>query len=158
MAVYDAYGSQQFYFPNVLKYDPDQFSLKLSMPDGAGEIGYQYRNNVTSSYRRVNDKLDEHISVLDFHRNADGGLILPAPNVDSRPSFERALVYIESIGGGTIYVPDGKYYLNSYSEIGTIGTVFNAILPLCDNVKILLDTAAEIVVGTFFDDKPFQFF
>lgn len=26
MAVYDAYGSQQFYFPNVLKYDPDQFS------------------------------------------------------------------------------------------------------------------------------------
>ncbi|EOJ7164373.1 phage head-binding domain-containing protein [Escherichia coli] len=27
MAVYDAYGSQQFYFPNVLKYDPDQFSV-----------------------------------------------------------------------------------------------------------------------------------
>ncbi|MDW6329266.1 phage head-binding domain-containing protein [Escherichia coli] len=27
MAVYDAYGAQQFYFPNVLKYDPDQ-SLK----------------------------------------------------------------------------------------------------------------------------------
>lgn len=25
MAVYDAYGAQQFYFPNVLKYDPDQF-------------------------------------------------------------------------------------------------------------------------------------
>ncbi|MDU3667881.1 MAG: phage head-binding domain-containing protein, partial [Escherichia coli] len=25
MAVYDAYGTQQFYFPNVLKYDPDQF-------------------------------------------------------------------------------------------------------------------------------------
>lgn len=24
MAVYDAYGAQQFYFPNVLKYDPDQ--------------------------------------------------------------------------------------------------------------------------------------
>lgn len=27
MAVYDAYGAQQFYFPNVLKYDPDQFSV-----------------------------------------------------------------------------------------------------------------------------------
>lgn len=26
MAVYDAYGAQQFYYPNVLKYDPDQFS------------------------------------------------------------------------------------------------------------------------------------
>lgn len=26
MAVYDSYGAQQFYYPNVLKYDPDQFS------------------------------------------------------------------------------------------------------------------------------------
>ena len=25
MAVYDAFGVQQFYFPNVLKYDPDLF-------------------------------------------------------------------------------------------------------------------------------------
>lgn len=132
--------------------------IELAKSDGAEKIGYQYKNNDTSAHRRVNDKLDEHVSVLDFHRNADGGLILPAPTVDSRPFFERALVYIESIGGGTIYVPAGKYYLNSYSEIGTIGTVFNAILPLCDNVKILLDTAAEIVVGTFFDDKPFQLF
>lgn len=30
MAVYDAYGAQQFYFPNVLKYDPDQFSHKVT--------------------------------------------------------------------------------------------------------------------------------
>ncbi|EJH1170063.1 hypothetical protein NCN10_000075 [Escherichia coli] len=30
MAVYDAYGSQQFYFPNVLKYDPDQLESRLS--------------------------------------------------------------------------------------------------------------------------------
>ncbi|WP_241558740.1 phage head-binding domain-containing protein, partial [Shigella flexneri] len=29
MAVYDAYGSQQFYFQNVLKYDPDQFGPDL---------------------------------------------------------------------------------------------------------------------------------
>lgn len=29
MAVYDAYGAQQFYFPNVLKYDPDQFSIDI---------------------------------------------------------------------------------------------------------------------------------
>ncbi|EOK2621350.1 phage head-binding domain-containing protein, partial [Escherichia coli] len=34
MAVYDAYGSQQFYFPNVLKYDPDQFSQRMeNVPD-----------------------------------------------------------------------------------------------------------------------------
>lgn len=43
MAVYDAYGAQQFYFPNVLKYDPDQaldtFKNELSQPEGAALIG-----------------------------------------------------------------------------------------------------------------------
>ena len=34
MAVYDAYGSQQFYYPNVLKYDPDQLRQELAGPDG----------------------------------------------------------------------------------------------------------------------------
>lgn len=34
MAVYDAYGSQQFYFPNVLKYDPDQLRQELAGPNG----------------------------------------------------------------------------------------------------------------------------
>jgi hypothetical protein len=39
MAVYDAYGTQQFYFPNVLKYDPDQLEQRLSSNDGASLIG-----------------------------------------------------------------------------------------------------------------------
>lgn len=39
MAVYDAYGVQQFYFPNVLKYDPDQLEYRLSQPDGYLLIG-----------------------------------------------------------------------------------------------------------------------
>lgn len=39
MAVYDAYGAQQFYFPNVLKYEPDQFKVQLSQPGGFKYIG-----------------------------------------------------------------------------------------------------------------------
>lgn len=41
MAVYDAYGAQQFYYQNVLKYDPDQFPAKLSShnPPGASLVG-----------------------------------------------------------------------------------------------------------------------
>ncbi|EHE9876654.1 hypothetical protein IFX67_003484 [Escherichia coli] len=35
MAVYDAYGAQQFYFSNVLKYDPDQFHQQLMEGDGS---------------------------------------------------------------------------------------------------------------------------
>ncbi|MEG0421430.1 MAG: phage head-binding domain-containing protein [Hafnia sp.] len=34
MAVYDSYGSQQFYYPNILKYDPDQLRQELAGPDG----------------------------------------------------------------------------------------------------------------------------
>ncbi|HAX5280157.1 TPA: hypothetical protein JZG76_000772 [Escherichia coli] len=42
MAVYDAYGAQQFYFPNVLKYDPDQFRIYFDrvMHDMAKPITY----------------------------------------------------------------------------------------------------------------------
>ncbi|EPH4696584.1 phage head-binding domain-containing protein, partial [Escherichia coli] len=35
MAVYDAYGAQQFYYPNVLKYDPDQLRLELAHGNGS---------------------------------------------------------------------------------------------------------------------------
>ena len=35
MAVYDAYGAQQFKFPNVLKYDPDQLRQELARGDGS---------------------------------------------------------------------------------------------------------------------------
>lgn len=39
MAVYDAFGVQQFYFHNVLKYDPDQLRTELAGPGGAGLVG-----------------------------------------------------------------------------------------------------------------------
>lgn len=48
MAVYDAYGSLQFNFPNVLKYDPDQFKLILNSESGAFQVGY--RNTTVGNY------------------------------------------------------------------------------------------------------------
>ncbi|MEM7934164.1 phage tailspike protein [Morganella morganii subsp. sibonii] len=39
MAVYDSYGAQQFYYANVLKYDPDQFISRLGDIDGTKYIG-----------------------------------------------------------------------------------------------------------------------
>lgn len=40
MAVYDAYNAQQFYYPNVLKYDPDQLRQELEGSNGASIVGY----------------------------------------------------------------------------------------------------------------------
>lgn len=132
-------------------------SASLYTGDGSG-VGYRYHSLDYAAMRSVRSKLDEFASIFDFHCNDDGLIVLPGPNVDSRPFFENALVYLESIGGGELYVPPGKYYLSTYSEIGNIGTVFNAILPLCDNVRIFMDSSSEIVVSNFFDDKPFQLF
>lgn len=39
MAILDANGVQQFYYPNILKYDPDQLILQLGSPDGFKLIG-----------------------------------------------------------------------------------------------------------------------
>lgn len=41
MAVYDAYGVQQYYFPNILKYDPDQGIIRLK-EDFAEDDGEKY--------------------------------------------------------------------------------------------------------------------
>ncbi|QKJ17295.1 phage head-binding domain-containing protein [Yersinia kristensenii] len=58
MAVYDALNVQQFYFPNVLKYDPDQFRQYLDSqggavtvnmlgePTGASLVGVQPQGNL----------------------------------------------------------------------------------------------------------------
>ncbi len=40
MAVYDAYGAQQFYYPDILKYSPDQLRRDLATPGGASLVGY----------------------------------------------------------------------------------------------------------------------
>ncbi|WP_230304689.1 phage head-binding domain-containing protein [Providencia alcalifaciens] len=58
MAVYDSCGAQQFYYPNVLKYDPDQFEQRfrseLKSIDGAGMIGTESGGTVQESIDNIN--------------------------------------------------------------------------------------------------------
>ncbi|EOU7122550.1 phage head-binding domain-containing protein, partial [Escherichia coli] len=54
MAVYDAYGAQQFYFPNVLKYDPDRLRVDLSSSNGYAIIG-----GLSSHYGRKYDTVSD---------------------------------------------------------------------------------------------------
>ncbi|WP_145589137.1 phage head-binding domain-containing protein [Yersinia rochesterensis] len=65
MAVYDALNVQQFYFPNVLKYDPDQFRQYLDSqggavtvdmlgePTGASLVGVQPQGNLNQAINWV---------------------------------------------------------------------------------------------------------
>ncbi len=67
MAVYDAYGSQQFYFPNVLKYDPDQFKVLLTGNEGSTYIG-DGAGTVSDSLRSLEHEF-ELIQSLDERPN-----------------------------------------------------------------------------------------
>lgn len=75
MAVYDAYGAQQFYFPNVLKYDPDQFGQQLTENMNSGtfpaQVSYIFRNG-SFKKRTLQSKLDDRPTVLDFGALGDG--------------------------------------------------------------------------------------
>ncbi len=155
MAVYDAYGAQQFYFPNVLKYDPDQFRAIIESPEGAGHVGYQYRRNTGATMRMVSDVLDERVSLWDFHCDPSGNVIQPGPNVDSRQYLQAAIDYVSSNGGGTITIPAGyTWYLGSYGVGGIAG--HSGIIQLRSNVNLNIE--GRIHLSPFFDLKPFQVF
>ncbi|HHZ5426553.1 TPA: phage head-binding domain-containing protein, partial [Escherichia coli] len=52
MAVYDAYGAQQFKFPNVLKYDPDRLEQRLGESTGSILVGDPLDTTVANALSR----------------------------------------------------------------------------------------------------------
>lgn len=57
MAVYDAFGVQQFYYPNVLKYDPDQLKSILAGSGGAGIIGTENGDSVQDNLDHIKESI-----------------------------------------------------------------------------------------------------
>lgn len=108
MAVYDSYGAQQFYYPNVLKYDPDQFG-----PDFKEQLAQTgpYVNDETkgdalvgvkqplanATLRTQHDKNTDWISVKDFGAKGDGV-------TDDTVAFKNALS-----ASYQVFVPEGEY-------------------------------------------------
>ncbi|MGS2992873.1 phage tailspike protein [Escherichia coli] len=155
MAVYDAYGAQQFYFPNVLKYDPDQFRAIIESPEGAGHVGYQYRRDTGSTMRMVSDVLDERVSLWDFHCDSSGNVIQPGLSTDSRQYIQNAVDSLSDAGGGTLLIPDGyTWYLNSISTGPISG--HSGIIQLKSNVNIQLE--GTIKIGPALASSSFQVF
>ncbi|KAB7730754.1 hypothetical protein GBN10_01175 [Proteus mirabilis] len=67
MAVYDSYGVQQHYYPNVLKYDPDQFEKRFEK-----EFIYPF-NNMYTALQADNLKIGKQITVMGYNNAGDGG-------------------------------------------------------------------------------------
>ncbi|HCK1926608.1 TPA: hypothetical protein N2426_002615 [Escherichia coli] len=154
MAVYDAYGAQQFYFPNVLKYDPDQFRAIIESPEGAGHVGYQYRRNTGSTMRMVSDVLDERVSLWDFHCDSSGNVIQPGPTVDSRQYIQKAIDAIYEDGGGTLIIPTGTWYLNSYGVPDKISN-YGGVIHWRSRVNIHFEAGSTLKLTNYFNERGY---
>lgn len=112
MAVYDAYGAQQFYFPNVLKYDPDQISSRLSSDDGASYISFK-KPYADAATRKASDYFNQEINVDDFGAYGDAYLLNGEDNPskhDDTHAFQSALIAAWRAGGVKVVATPWKSY------------------------------------------------
>lgn len=103
MAVYDAYGTQQFYFPNILKYDPDQLAQRLSSAsNGMGDALISVKQPFTGAAPRTqHDFNQQFVSVKDFFLPSD-------TSYDA--AFSKAAIACISNNVG-LRIPSGDYSL-----------------------------------------------
>lgn len=113
MTVLDGQGVQQFYFPNVLKYDPDRFKQQLSDANdvnlGDALIGVKSPVAGSQPYTQ-HEKNFEHLhAVNDFNligdKVSDNALKLQAA-MDAAASSKKKLI-----------LPAGTYLINRYISI-----------------------------------------
>ncbi|WP_239916734.1 phage tailspike protein [Salmonella enterica] len=112
MAVYDAYGAQQFYFPNVRKYDPDQLSSRLSSDDGASYISFK-KPYADAATRKASDYFNQEINVDDFGAYGDAYLLNGEDNPskhDDTHAFQAALIAAWRAGGVKVVATPWKSY------------------------------------------------
>lgn len=115
MAVYDAFNAQQFYYPNVLKYDPDMLRQELSSGAGASLVGFTNPENGDES--TVEDTLNSKLP------NIIGSVSTPATG----KMFESLKTYSGDhdfcyINGGSQTKSDRKYKKTGNARI-TLGPV-----------------------------------
>ncbi|ENG8365855.1 phage tailspike protein [Escherichia coli] len=112
MAVYDAYGTQQFYFPNVLKYDPDQFQERLLSENGpllVDDSVVRVKQPLSMAIERAqHDKNADFVSAKDFGFKGDGtnddaAVLKLKDYVNTRPKYSPPV---------SVYFPDGNYLIS----------------------------------------------
>lgn len=140
MAVYDAYGAQQFYFPNILRYNPDQLRADLLVEGGpflVDDSRVEVLQPDTGVARSQHSKNRDAISIKDF---SDAQ---PAGN-DWTSVFQKAIDDTALKGNGTLFIPDGRYGISGLtlkSGVSLIGSSKEAciIFPTAQDKTIFKD-------------------
>lgn len=122
MAVYDAYGVQQFYFPNVLKYDPDQLRRELAGDNGSNLVGGLPFDSMYGDLSTTEDNTMSINERLNWSRKTGKTVELPAGRFKVSGELELGGVKLRgrSIGfrnsDGTVLVGVGQDRLFNQSE------------------------------------------
>lgn len=145
MAVYDAYGARQFYFPNVLKYDPDQLKNILLSKFGASNV-------FTSSGDSVQTFIDNYafiyaVDYLPENYVTDG-------SVDYRAEIQEAINHATSIKSALV-LPPFQCKITPVDQFDVPGLLIpsNSIIinPLGGSLKIGENSFEQYGVMTFSD-------
>lgn len=135
MAVYDAYGAQQFYFPNVLKYDPDQLRQDLAAPGGLNLVDdAQSRSalqasdgskNIGSGERTLLDHINDIRHSKDFstlQEAIDSSLpkndLLVSPGVYTE-NVTLGNAQLKGVGGSVVIKPQGDFSTAVMAKLST---------------------------------------
>ncbi|HFI6722787.1 TPA: phage tailspike protein [Escherichia coli] len=135
MAVYDAYGSQQFYFPNVLKYDPDQLRSELlsdNQPPLVNDAKVFVHQPYTGAVQRTqHDKNKDVINVKDFGAVGNGADNPLSSIFTSLSDAQKVYPFVTSLSqtrdfagiqaainaakdiNAAVFMPSGQYITNS---------------------------------------------
>ncbi|MEG0868135.1 MAG: phage tailspike protein [Hafnia sp.] len=145
MAIYNAYGVQEFYYPNVLKYDPDQFEVRLyedvASGDFPGKMGYKHDAQY-SRLRTLQSKLDDHLSVKDFGAVGDGQDHPLSEKFPSLSLAQAAYPFVSSLTDSqdyagiqaainaaktlkcAVFIPSGSYIVNKTIIVDYAPTIY----------------------------------
>lgn len=104
MAVLTSTDVQMFYFPNVLRYNPDQFGNQLAADGGAGMVGFSYSSNYPASTLGSRNK--NIVCVLDKPFLAD-----PTFTNDSYSAIQAAINFADANNQSVVWIPSGRYIL-----------------------------------------------
>ena len=130
---------------------------QLANENGSKLVQYRYKDLSTTTKRTVGSKLDDSVSLWDFHCDSSGNVIQPGPTVDSRQYIQNAIDAIYEAGGGTLIIPTGTWYLNSYGVPDKISN-YAGVIQLLSNVDIYFEAGSTVALTTFFNEKAYCVF
>ncbi|HGP0980353.1 TPA: phage tailspike protein [Klebsiella aerogenes] len=122
MAVYDSNNVQQFYYPNVLKYDPDQLRQELGTDIGADLVGAAPEGTVQDFIDIQNDK-NKYITPQLFGAKGDYNPTTDT-GTDDTAAFRQAIAVAVTLGRRKVVVPAGfNYLITNNLNLGGVGYI-----------------------------------